>query len=130
MTRNFRLTVLTPERALLSVDEVIKVRLRLVDEVWISIYPRHAPLIAETRAGTLQYDTDAASGEIDVAAGILRVGDGEILVLTSGLRRDRGQPEPTETAAEMRFDRLAAQLMQSLAAQADTGAGDAAGGEP
>lgn len=120
MSHAFLLTVLTPERALLSVAGVEKVRLRLADEAWLSIYPHHAPLVAETLGGALQYTTAAESGEIDVAAGILQVKRDEVLVLTSGLLRDVAPEAGPGTEGDLRFDRLAAQLMEALNARPQT----------
>ncbi len=114
--------VLTPERSLLRVEDAVKVRLRLVDEAWLSIYPDHAPLIAEILPGPVQYETAIEAGELELAGGILQVADNRVTVLTRGLRRDvpdmeeGTRPTPVEDA---RFDRLARELMLSLDAQPD-----------
>ncbi len=82
------LTVLTPEQLVLHVDAAQKVRLKLVDQAWLSIYPYHESLVAEILPGPLQYDTEIETGEIMVGSGILQVDGDEVVVLTSGLQHD------------------------------------------
>jgi len=50
-----RLTVLTPAETLLEVEGVKWVRVQLADGGGISIWPGHAPLLAETVAAALHY---------------------------------------------------------------------------
>ena len=50
-----RLTVLTPAETLLEVEGVKWVRVQLADGGGISIWPGHAPLLAETVAAELRY---------------------------------------------------------------------------
>ena len=50
-----RLTVLTPAETLLEVEGVKWVRVQLADGGRISIWPGHAPLLAETVAAALRY---------------------------------------------------------------------------
>ncbi len=106
------LTVLTPDRVLLQVDRASKVRLRLADQVWLSIYGNHAPLLAETAPGPVQYETPAEAGEIEVGAGILWVSENRVEVLTSGLTA----PEPADDhpAEDQTFERLARELVATL----------------
>mgnify|MGYP001027721826 CR=1 FL=1 len=121
MSTSLRLTVLTPDRVLLAVDSATKVRMKLADDVWLSVYPNHAPLIAEVLPGPVQYDTDAESGEVSIAEGILQVTEGQVTVLTSGHQRGTRVPEAhareTDGASDQQFDRLAKQLLMSLQAQ-------------
>jgi len=120
---SLRLTVLTPDRVLLAVDSATKVRMKLADDVWLSVYPNHAPLIAEVLPGPVQYDTDAESGELLIAEGILQVTEGQVTVLTSGHQRGTRGPEAhlpeTHVASDQQFDRLARELLMSLQAQQD-----------
>ena len=120
MSTSLRLTVLTPDRVLLAVDAATKVRMKLADDVWLSVYPNHAPLIAEVLPGPLQYDTDAESGEVSIAEGILQVTEGQVTVLTSGHQRGTQVPETTDAASDQQFDRLAKQLLMALQAQPDS----------
>lgn len=116
MSTSLRLTVLTPDRVLLAVDSATKVRMKLADDAWLSVYPGHAPLIAEVLPGPVQYDTYTESGELSIAEGILQVTEGQVTVLTSGHQRETGAPE-THVASDQHFDRLAKQLLMALQAQ-------------
>ncbi|MCJ7549296.1 MAG: hypothetical protein MUQ30_06420 [Anaerolineae bacterium] len=116
MSRSLRLTVLTPDRVLLAVNSATRVRMKLADDAWLSVYPNHAPLIAEVLPGPVQYDADAESGELSIAEGIVQVTAGQVTVLTSGLQRGPRAPE-TRAASDQQFDRLAKQLLTSLRAQ-------------
>jgi len=120
MAALLRLIVLTPDRTLLDVTEATKVRVRLADDALLSIYPGHAPLIAETLPGPVAYDTVAGYGQLAIAEGILQVAAGEVTVLTSGLQRE--EPPLTTVEGDQRFDRLAKQLLMGLQAQPQTAA--------
>jgi F0F1-type ATP synthase epsilon subunit len=103
---------------LLQVDRVTKVRLRLADHAWISIYRNHAPLLAETAAGPVQYETGAEAGELDVGPGILWVSENRVELLTSGLSvsQPAGDQPPEE---DQTFQRLARQLLASLTQESE-----------
>lgn len=115
-----RFVVLSPERTLLDVGGVRKVRLLLADDAWLSIYPSHAPLLAETVAGPVTYVTDAGQDEVRLAEGILRIGNDAVTIFTGGAS-DMAAPR-TETDARsvegeaLEFDRLAHVLMLALGA--------------
>jgi len=113
---SLRLTVLTPDRVLLAVDLATKVRMKLADDAWLSVYPNHAPLIAEVLPGPVQYDTDEESGELSIAEGIVQVTEGQVTVLTSGHQRHTDVPE-MHRASDQQFDRLARELLMSLQAE-------------
>jgi F0F1-type ATP synthase epsilon subunit len=111
-----RLVVLTPERTLLDVADVRKVRVLLADEAWLSVYPGHAPLLAETVAGSVAYVTDAGEDDIDLAEGIVRIEGGVVTLFTGGLA---GAADMLHADAEddaLEFDRLAQVLMVTLGA--------------
>ncbi len=124
MSTSLRLTIMTPDRVLLAVDSATKVRMKLADDAWLSVYPDHAPLIAEVLPGPVQYDTDAESGELSIAEGIVQVTEGQVTVLTSGHQRETDAPE-TRAASDQQFDRLAEQLLMSLQAQPNSAVDDA-----
>jgi F0F1-type ATP synthase epsilon subunit len=109
------LQVIAPDRVLLSVDSARKVRVRLSDGGWLSVYPKHASLIAEVSVGPVQYETDVERDQIVVEGGILQVADGRVVVLTSGQLRDPSDGSP-DKAATRKFDRLAQELMVALRA--------------
>ena len=54
MARSLHLHVLTPAETLLRADAQW-VHVRLADGAGISIYPEHAPLLAETLTASLRY---------------------------------------------------------------------------
>ncbi len=71
--KTLRLEVLTPERVVLAEDAVRSVRLKLSDGGWLSIHPRHAPLIAVTLGGEVHYVTEDGEQTRDLPGGILYV---------------------------------------------------------
>ena len=111
------LTVLTPEKTLLQADGVGKVRLRLVDGAWLSIYPRHAPLIAETASGVAQYVTNEGEAAIAIGPGVLYVSPGRVLILTGYPEEAAAEGEVLADAEQLRFERLAQVLVATLQAQ-------------
>ena len=120
MAEPLRLTVLTPARTLLDATPVMWLQAHLADGAPIGIYPSHAPLLAETVSGPLRYADASGEHALDLAPGILQVGDGEATLLTSGIPQAThagDKPQPAETSQGQRFDRLARQLMITLRAQ-------------
>jgi F0F1-type ATP synthase epsilon subunit len=108
------LQVLTPAETLLQVEAVRWVHVRLADGAGISIYPGHAPLLAETVTASLRYADASGEHGFDARAGILQIRDDHVRVFTSG------EPEPTEQARpagiseERQFERLAQELQARL----------------
>jgi F0F1-type ATP synthase epsilon subunit len=122
-----RLIVLTPGKTLLEVANVSKVRLKLADGGWLSIYPRHAPLLAETMAGPLIYTTDAGEQTISLSESILQVAENDVVLFAGGELTASAAPVGEgegEDAADAHFDRLARVLMLSLQALPAETAGD------
>ncbi|MCU0520301.1 MAG: F0F1 ATP synthase subunit epsilon [Anaerolineae bacterium] len=116
------LTILTPEKTLLQVDDVRKVRLRLADGAWLSILPRHAPLLAETASGVVQYVTDGGEAALAISPGVVRVSKGRVLILTEQ-PEEAAVPDDVPVEAEaLRFERLAEVLVTTLHAQREPGA--------
>jgi F0F1-type ATP synthase epsilon subunit len=118
----FRLSVLMPGRTLLDVANVSKVRLKLADGAWLSIYPRHAPLLAETLAGPVTYttatgdETETASS-LSLSESILQVARNDVVLFTGGeLTVSTALAGEEEDANAVHFDRLARVLMLSLQA--------------
>ena len=105
--------MLTPDKVALKKHNVRKVRVRLVDETWISIYPNHAPMVAETLPGPIEWKTETESGEVSLSRGILRVQDDRVLLLAPGAG-DESQGELAGAEPRQRFERLARRLMDSL----------------
>lgn len=128
MAQRLTLSVLTPERRLLQITSVRKVRVKLEDGVWLSVYPHHAPLMASILPGPLQYEVDlvperpdssAKVEEITISGGILSIAGDEVVILTQGaLKPDALKESGGVGSAAQEFDRLARQLMLSLGAKA------------
>ena len=76
---------MTPLETLLTVPDVAWVRLQLADGWPLTVYPLHAPLVAETVAAPVRYATDGGVQEVAVAEGILQVGAEEVVVMTLGI---------------------------------------------
>ena len=121
MADPLRFVVLTPEKALLDVGGVRKVRVLLADGGWLSVYPGHAPLLAETVAGPVAYVTESGDAEIALTEGIVRIGDGTVTIFAGGLIGavsvlDVKMHGDDEEGEALEFDRLAQVLMVTLEA--------------
>jgi len=114
LSPTLELTVLTPEKTLLHVDSAQRVRVKLADGAWLSIYPKHAALLAEVLPGPLQYDTEMEVGEIALRAGILQIRGHQVVVMTSGVLTPDRDDHPENLSEAQRFERLARQLEESL----------------
>lgn len=117
MTDLLHLSVIAPDRVLLDVRAARRVRLKLADQAWLSVYPNHAPLLAEVLPGPLQYETEGETGELQIGSAILYVDSNEVTVLASGQRDGRDLVTTKDAAEGMRFDRLAGELMAALRAR-------------
>ena len=80
----FILRILTPEATSFSAGQVSSVRIMLTDGP-ISILAGHAPLIARTAPGRLDYTDQAGDHNLEVGAGILRVRGSDVTILTNGV---------------------------------------------
>jgi F0F1-type ATP synthase epsilon subunit len=119
LTQTLRLTILTPEKVILQADAVRKVRLRLADGAWLSVYPRHAPLIAEVAPGVILYDAAEGNGAVSVGSGFLQVEPDCVLVLTDQTDSSTGEGIPGADADQVGFERQAHELFQALRMQRD-----------
>lgn len=116
-----QLIVLTPVETLLEVTGVSRVQVRLADGAGLSIYPGHAPLLAETVAGSLRYITVSGEHTLALEAGILHITPGGVTLFTPGALLS-GTGEPGDAGEVARFDRLAGALFAAL--QAGSGGRD------
>jgi len=124
MARTIRLEVLNPAQTLLATDRAQWVRLRLADGTRLSIYPGHAPLLAETVAAPLRYADGDGEHVFRAGAGILRVRGDRVTVFTSHESATEGEPETLAVSVERRFERLARELTAKLEREEDGGLGD------
>jgi len=112
-----RLQILTPAETLLEVEKAKWVHLRLADGTGLSIYPGHAPLLAETVTAPLRYADASGEHAFDVEAGILEVDAQGVMVFTSGKPEAAKSLRPSAVAEEKRFERLARELKEKLQAE-------------
>ena len=106
------LRILAPEGAILEKENLSAVNVPLVDGGSIGIRPSHAPLIAETSRGVIQYRSDISQDSIELHPGVLNIKDNLVIILTSGemLQTDNVILEP----AGNEFDRLIQTLISDL----------------
>ncbi len=99
MARSLRLKVLTPVGALVDIEEVAWVQARLSDGGTIGIWPRHAPLIAETVDAQVRYADELGEHSLELEAGILHIDPAGVIILTPG-RSGAAEPDarPNETS--------------------------------
>ncbi len=91
MARSLRLKVLTPAGTL--VDEAVAwVQARLADGGTIGIWPRHAPLVAETVNAQVRYADELGEHSLELEAGILHIDPAGVIILTPG-RSGVAQPD-------------------------------------
>jgi F0F1-type ATP synthase epsilon subunit len=119
MPEAFHLQVLTPAEALLDEEEVGWMRVLLADGGSMGIRPGHAPLLAETAAGAVEYggredEHGREHGTLDLEAGILRVERDHVTIFTGGLAQTFGAEYRLDTRDAERFDRLAGALLSML----------------
>lgn len=114
VAKTLNLTVLSPDRVILDVENVTKVRAKLRDDTRLSIYPGHAPLLAELLPGTLEYAIDSEESELELSAGILQVTQQHITVFVSKTHEAGEVRDGPEASDIEQFEKLSQMLMQSL----------------
>ncbi|MEA3377067.1 MAG: hypothetical protein U9R72_12815 [Chloroflexota bacterium] len=120
MARPLRLRVLTPAETLLRVERAEWVHVRLTDGTGLTVYPGHAPLLAETVTASLRYADDSGEHTFDVEAGILQIEDGDVMIFTSGRPEAAEVPKPSAVAEEKHFERLARELRDTVEREPET----------
>jgi F0F1-type ATP synthase epsilon subunit len=111
----------TAEEVWLDEPRVTWVRLPLADGGSIGIRPGHAPLLAETVAGTLRYGTESAEHSVAVDRGILQIHEHGVDIFAAQPNDATATAAPPDSisADVARFDRLARTLLQLLRADAE-----------
>lgn len=123
MPELLRFSVLTPEQTLVDAPHVRKVRVKLADGGWLSIYPRHAPLLGETLAGPVTYTSAAGDETIALSESILQITENAVTLFSGGALDASAAPSDADADA-VHFDRLARVLMLSLQALPTEALGD------
>jgi len=106
------LRVLAPEGVIFEKHNLTGVNVPLVDGGTIGIKPAHAPLIAETIASEVTYQTKELEGSIQLHAGILDIRDNLITILTAGEVFELSSSHADESQRE--YDRLMQTLIQKV----------------
>ena len=120
MVRTLELRVTNPVTTLLAVAEAEWVHVRLANGTGLTVYPGHAPLLAETVSGPLRYTDGDDEHAFQVSAGILQIAAEEVKVLTSGQAEGEKGSWPCAVSEEHRFERLARQLQGKLETEASS----------
>jgi len=87
MVERQRLRIVTPMGVRLQAEGVLAMEAELTDGA-IGILPSHAPLVAALTPGELVYEDETGRHTLTIAAGILRVAEGGVTVLTFTLSGD------------------------------------------
>lgn len=101
-SRELRLTVLAPDATLLDVKEVTWVHVKLANNRGVTIWPAHAPLLAETLTGTVRYEDQSGAQRVEFPSGILQVRDNVVTLLVdrtagdSALGREKTSTGPLD----------------------------------
>jgi F0F1-type ATP synthase epsilon subunit len=79
-----RLRVWSPAETVADVREVLWVHVELGQARPLTIWPGHAPLLAETSAEGVRYADDEGTHTLSPGPGILQVRENEVLILVGG----------------------------------------------
>ncbi len=114
MPEQLRLIVKTPAETLLDQRRISKITVRLADGGGLSIYPGHAPLLAETVQAPVRYEDPVGEHEIALDSGILHVTRDAVWCLVPGKLRREAVLEVEAQERKQRFDRLTKLLLDTL----------------
>ncbi|MBL7201046.1 MAG: hypothetical protein ISS56_12980 [Anaerolineae bacterium] len=99
MAELLRLVAWTPSDTLIDAQQVEWVHVTLAGGKGLTIWPGHAPLLAETVAETVRYIDRGGEHTTDLPSGILQIQDGTVTIFLS--------QAGSQAEAEGRYDRLA-----------------------
>lgn len=105
---------MTPAETLREVEEAGWVALRLADGTGLTVYPGHAPLLAETITAPVRYAENGDEHAFAAKAGIVRVDGDVVTVFTSGESELETPDAASLSSEEHKFERLARELRQRL----------------
>jgi F0F1-type ATP synthase epsilon subunit len=100
------LVVWTPSETLVDADPVAWVHVELAGSGGLTIWPGHAPLVAESASEVMRYADRTGTHTVDLAPGVLQVEGRAVTIFMAA------QEWPSAEAE--RFVRLSAALRQSL----------------
>ena len=102
-----RLTVLTPSETVVNVEQIQWVHVNLAGAKALTVWPGHAPLLAETATDALRYADAAGTHTIDLPAGVLQVRESTVTLFLAGTLGEQPWPE----GEDERFERLAETML-------------------
>ena len=107
MAEPLRLVALTPSEVLIDAEGVEWVHVELVGRKGLTVWPGHAPLLAETAAEAVRYVDRAGSHAVDLPSGILQIEGNTVTFFLAGSVGERGWPQEEK----VRLDRLIETLL-------------------
>ena len=107
MAELLRLMALTPSETLIDVENVEWVHVELVGRKGLTVWPGHAPLVAETAAEAVRYSDHMGSHAVDLPPGILQVEGSTVAFFVAGNVGERVWPQEEK----VRLDRLIETLL-------------------
>ena len=108
MAELLRLRVWSPAETVADVEGVQWVHVELSQARPLTIWPGHAPLLAETTAESLSYADDAGTHTLSLSPGMLQVRENEVLILVGG-----GVLQASEEDGGERSERLTDALLSA-----------------
>ena len=110
MAEPLRLIVWTPSETVLEAEQVGWIHVKLAQAKTLTIWPGHAPLLAETVAEELGYGDEEGTHTIELPAGILQVRDSTVTLFLAGTLGGVSWPEDSGK----RLERLAQTIPDAL----------------
>jgi F0F1-type ATP synthase epsilon subunit len=101
-----RLRVWSPAESLVDVQDVLWVHVELSQVRPLTIWPGHAPLLAETAGEGLRYADEAGTHMVVLPPGMLQVSGNEVLILVGS-----GELQGASEDGDERFERLTDALL-------------------
>jgi len=109
------LQVLTPEGIIFELANLDSINVPLSDDCPIGIRPGHAPLIAETNAGSVTYLINNEKQHIDLYPGVLQIRDNNVKIITAGKLGEEATESGDTVIKE--YDRLMQTLIKKLSSE-------------
>jgi F0F1-type ATP synthase epsilon subunit len=103
-----RLCVWSPAETVMDVEGVQWVHVELNRARPLTIWPGHAPLLAETTGETVRYADDAGTHTVALPPGMLQLRENVVLILVGGALQSSAEDGG-------RFERLTDALLATLA---------------
>ncbi|MBN1935651.1 MAG: hypothetical protein JW934_13365 [Anaerolineae bacterium] len=113
MAESLRLIVWMPGETVLDVESATWVHVELANGKGVTFYPGHAPLLAETAADQVRYESASAQHRVDLPSGVLSVRN-DVVTLFLAQTTDTMTEVEGEPSKRRIFERLAQTLLADL----------------